>query len=94
MFPDSCRDIFPVFRDPPAYSALLNELEAKVSSLAPQCAGLVGIESRGFLLAAPLALRMDLPFIPIRKAGKLAGQTIRREFEKEYGKVDFIFCHC
>jgi adenine phosphoribosyltransferase len=46
---------------------------------------LVGIESRGFLVAAPLALRMDLGFIMVRKRGKLPGDTRPFTYDLEYG---------
>ena len=45
----------------------------------------VGLESRGFLLGAPLASYMKKGFIPIRKAGKLPGKVIQETYEKEYG---------
>lgn len=77
----------PVFRDPEAYTSLLVALQNRISALAPDCAGLVGTESRGFMLAAPLAIRMKLPFIPLRKPGKLPGHVFQKSFEKEYGKV-------
>ena len=44
-----------------------------------------GIESRGFMLAAPIAQRLGAGFIPIRKAGKLPGPTARRSYGLEYG---------
>jgi adenine phosphoribosyltransferase len=46
---------------------------------------LVGIESRGFLVAAPLALRMGKGFAMVRKKGKLPGKTIRHTYDLEYG---------
>lgn len=46
---------------------------------------LVGIESRGFLVAAPLALRLDCGFIMVRKKGKLPGATIPYTYSLEYG---------
>ena len=45
-----------------------------------------GVESRGFIIGAPLALRLGKGFIPIRKVGKLPGQTHRIEYDLEYGK--------
>ena len=46
---------------------------------------LAGIESRGFLVAAPLASRLGLGFTMIRKKGKLPGDTIGHEYDLEYG---------
>ncbi len=46
---------------------------------------LVGIESRGFLVAAPLALKLGCGFVMARKKGKLPGETISHEYDLEYG---------
>jgi adenine phosphoribosyltransferase len=46
---------------------------------------LVGIESRGFLVAAPLALKLDCGFVMVRKKGKLPGATIPHSYNLEYG---------
>lgn len=46
----------------------------------------VGTEARGFLFAAPLALKMGVGFVPVRKPGKLPRQTISQSYELEYGK--------
>ena len=46
----------------------------------------VGVESRGFIIGTPLAIRMGLGFIPIRKAGKLPGPTHGVDYDLEYGK--------
>ena len=46
----------------------------------------VGIESRGFIVGAPLAIRLGKGFVPIRKAGKLPGPTHGVDYELEYGK--------
>ncbi len=45
----------------------------------------VGIESRGFILGAPVADRLGVGFVPVRKIGKLPGRTIRTTYELEYG---------
>jgi len=63
------KDITPLFQDP----ALLNDL---VDAMAEACKNqridaIVGLESRGFLLAVPLSMRMGIPFIMVRKKGKL-----------------------
>lgn len=46
---------------------------------------LVGIESRGFLVAAPLALALGVGFVMVRKKGKLPGRTVRYTYDLEYG---------
>ena len=46
--------------------------------------GLAAVESRGFMFGAPLACQLGVPFIPIRKAGKLPGETIAVNYQLEY----------
>ena len=45
----------------------------------------IGIEARGFLIGAPLALELNKGFIPVRKEGKLPAETLRKEYDLEYG---------
>jgi len=47
---------------------------------------IVGTESRGFILGAPMAYAMNRGFIPVRKKGKLPWKTVQEEYELEYGK--------
>jgi adenine phosphoribosyltransferase len=49
----------------------------------------VALESRGFLFGTTIALHFDIPFIPIRKKGKLPGEVIHTSFTLEYGIVSF-----
>lgn len=63
-----------------------------VDRLADRCAGgmidtVAGIESRGFIFGAALADRLRLPFVPIRKEGKLPHTTMRQEYALEYGQA-------
>lgn len=46
---------------------------------------MVGLEARGFVMGPILALEWGLPFIPVRKCGKLPGETYKSSYEKEYG---------
>ena len=45
----------------------------------------VGMESRGFIFSAPMAMHLDAGFVPVRKLGKLPAETISVEYELEYG---------
>ena len=45
----------------------------------------IGLDARGFIFAPALALRLNIRFIPVRKRGKLPGETIQAEYVKEYG---------
>mgnify|MGYP001245139637 FL=1 len=76
-------DISTLLSNPKAWSFALDELEKIVTEWNPDI--LAGIESRGFLLAAPLAERMNLPMTMIRKKGKLPGDVVSYEYELEYG---------
>ncbi len=49
---------------------------------------IVGAESRGFIFGMPVAYNMHRPFVPVRKKGKLPGETISQEYELEYGTAE------
>jgi adenine phosphoribosyltransferase len=77
------RDVTPLLSEPAAFEAALRGIGAYVESRSPQA--IVGIESRGFLFGAPLADRLGLPFVPIRKPGKLPAVRMSVEYSLEYG---------
>ncbi len=87
-------DISPLLAHSGAWAEAVEELADAIEPFSPDL--LVGIESRGFLVAAPLAYRMGCGFVMIRKQGKLPGDTIKLEYSLEYGtdaveiKKDFI----
>lgn len=62
-----------------------------VDALAAPHAGsvdaVVGVESRGFIFGAPVALRLGVPFVPLRKMGKLPGAVVREAYALEYGSA-------
>ncbi|MHA1537890.1 MAG: adenine phosphoribosyltransferase [Alphaproteobacteria bacterium] len=76
-------DIATLLAHPGAWRACIDRLAAIVEPHRPQV--LAGIESRGFLVAAPLALKLGLGFIMIRKQGKLPGPTVPYSYDLEYG---------
>lgn len=76
-------DITPLLGSPEAFAYVISEFQnllegTKVDAIA-------AIESRGFMFAAPLALQRGVPFVPLRKPGKLPYETISFEYELEYG---------
>lgn len=77
------KDITPVLGSPEAFREVIDVLAERAAFLRPDL--IAGIESRGFLLGAPVALALGLGFVPIRKAGKLPSQTEREEYALEYG---------
>ncbi len=78
------RDITPLLQDAGAYRYVVDELSRLVRALSPDA--VVGIESRGFLFGAPVAYNLGLPFVPLRKAGKLPSERMSVEFALEYGE--------
>jgi len=84
------RDITTLLKDPVGFRIMVDELvmryrEAGIDKIA-------GIESRGFILGAPLAYALGVGFVPIRKKGKLPAETVGQDYELEYG-VDRIEIH-
>ena len=77
------RDITPLLRHAPSFAEVVHRLEERFRDAAIDL--VVGIESRGFLFGAPLALALGAGFAPVRKLGKLPAGTIRREYALEYG---------
>jgi adenine phosphoribosyltransferase len=77
------RDITPLLRSPEAFRAVIEALAGYVEARAAEA--VVGIESRGFLFGTPVAERLGLPFVPIRKPGKLPAAHMSVEYALEYG---------
>ena len=77
------KDITPLLADAAAFHEVMNRFAEHAHLFAPDV--IAGIESRGFLFGAPLALDLRLGFVPIRKAGKLPSVVEREEYVLEYG---------
>lgn len=76
-------DISTLLAHPAAWRETVRRLAEAVKPMEPEI--LVGIESRGFLTAAPLALELGLGFVMARKKGKLPGETVTHTYDLEYG---------
>ena len=77
------RDLTPLFGDATGFARTIDLLVERFADLAVD--RVIGMEARGFILAAPVALRLGAGFVPVRKAGKLPWAVAREEFELEYG---------
>ena len=79
------RDVTTLFSNPQAFQETVNEIcnHWRNKSLTK----IIGIEARGFILGSCVSLELNLPFIPIRKKGKLPYTTIEESYELEYGKA-------
>lgn len=80
------RDLTPVLQDPSARAWVIDELVGHFEGV--KVDAVAGIEARGFLFGMALADRLGLPFIPIRKSGKLPFHCLRETYDLEYGKAE------
>ena len=77
------KDITPLFADPGALSATVDQLAAWAGPRKPDL--VLGAEARGFILGAALAHRLGCGFVPARKPGKLPWHTVAVKYSLEYG---------
>ena len=80
------KDILPLFRNSELVKELVLEMSSELRTHNPSA--IVAMESRGFLLGMPLALELNIPFICIRKKGKLPGEVIGTYYSLEYGNAE------
>jgi len=79
------KDITPILKDAELCKAVVDTFIVELEKL--EFDAIAGVESRGFLFGFLLANRLKLPFIPIRKAGKLPHQTTKQSYALEYGEA-------
>lgn len=84
------RDITTLLKDGLAFRTTIDELAKRYQG--QKIDKVAGIEARGFIIGAPLAIQMGVGFVPIRKTGKLPGETIGHDYALEYG-TDRIEVH-
>jgi len=77
------RDITTLLKDPATFARAADVLTERYRDAAIE--KVVSVESRGYILGAVLAYRLHAGFVPVRKPGKLPAQTIREEYQLEYG---------
>jgi adenine phosphoribosyltransferase len=79
------KDISTIMMDPILSNEILDELERKYKNT--QITKIAGVESRGFLFGYALAMRLGIPFVLIRKKGKLPYKKIEYSYDLEYGSA-------
>lgn len=77
------KDITTLLNNKEAFKVLMDHLEERYKDIGLEY--IAGIDSRGFILGAPLADRLGIGFVPVRKKGKLPAATICEKYELEYG---------
>jgi adenine phosphoribosyltransferase len=77
------RDITPLLGDAEGFSSSITELVHRFDDVPAD--RVIGMEARGFIIAAPVAYRLGAGFIPVRKSGKLPWAVVREEYSLEYG---------
>ncbi len=76
------KDFTPLLADGAAFRALVDDIAGRYRGRVDV---VVGIEARGFILAAAVAYELGLGMVPVRKAGKLPGETLKESYALEYG---------
>jgi len=80
------KDITPLLMDAQLTNDIIDTFINQLNGI--KLDAIVGIESRGFLFGFLLANKMRVPFIPIRKVGKLPGETLKYKYDLEYGSAE------
>ena len=80
------KDITSVLLDPNLTNLIIDEFVNRLKVL--NIDAIVGVESRGFLFGFMLANRLNIPFVPIRKSGKLPLKTLKYSYDLEYGSSE------
>lgn len=79
------RDVTPLLQDGKAYQYAIDEFTKWANELDKKVDLVAGPEARGFLFGCPVAYKMEIGFVPVRKPGKLPRETVSEEYALEYG---------
>jgi adenine phosphoribosyltransferase len=84
------KDITTLIKDPQAFRKVIDVLTEHYAG--QQIDLVVAVEARGYIFGAPVACKLGAGFVPVRKVGKLPAETVREEYELEYG-TDSVEMH-
>ncbi|XP_059480541.1 adenine phosphoribosyltransferase [Neocloeon triangulifer] len=79
-------DVFSLLSQPKAFNLLVDLLVSRAKSYDPPVTAIVALDSRGFLFGPIIALKLNIPFVPIRKKNKLPGKVLKATYQLEYGE--------
>ncbi|MEO1274433.1 MAG: adenine phosphoribosyltransferase [Pseudomonadota bacterium] len=79
------RDVTTLFAHPPAFQAAVDAMIAPYRGV--ELKAIAGMDARGFIIGGAMSYQMGLPFVPIRKKGKLPYRTIAEAYSLEYGEA-------
>ena len=79
-----------MLRDPKVFQGLIDVIVEDIRSRCARVDVIVGLDSRGFLFGPMVAQALNVAFVPVRKKGKLPGETVSVSYTLEYGTVCFI----
>ncbi|KAM3174391.1 hypothetical protein ACTXT7_010631 [Hymenolepis weldensis] len=87
-------DIFPIFQDQTTINdciaLMTEEIQKRFLNEGQEIDAIVGLESRGFIFGILISTHFKVPFIPIRKAGKLPGECVKYSYDLEYGSFLYL----
>lgn len=81
------KDITPLLGDGHAFGEVIRSLAARHTGQSHGIDAVAGVEARGFIIGAALAHELGVGFVPVRKAGKLPGDTVQQTYDLEYGSA-------
>ena len=79
------RDVTTLFNNAEAFAEMIDQFQSSWGGY--QIDAIAGIDARGFIIGGALAYKMELPFVTLRKKGKLPFETLSEEYDLEYGKA-------
>lgn len=82
-----CRDIFSLTKNPQVFADCISLLVEHIQETHSDVQVIAALDSRGFIFGVSIALQLNIPFVPLRKKGKLPGEILSMSYTLEYGKV-------
>ena len=82
------KDLSPILAHPPAFRSAIDWFSEQVSAINPDV--IAAIDARGFVFAAPVAERLGIPLVMVRKSGKLPPPVVKKEYSLEYAEQSTI----